>query len=52
MENRIAKIEEHIVTINHELGVVMGKTSIILWVVGATFLAVVGKIVYDILLGG
>lgn len=52
MEDRIASIEKSLRTVNHELGIVMGKTSIILWLTGGTFLAVAGKIVYDILSGG
>ena len=59
MEERIAKIEEHIVTINHELGVVMGKMGTVEKLVVGTFLsstgaflAVVGKVCYDILTGG
>ena len=50
MEKRIAKIEEHIVTINHELGIVIGQLDSMKWLIRGTFLAVVGKIVYDILI--
>jgi hypothetical protein len=45
-------IEKHIHTINHELGVVIGQLNMIKWVTGGTFFAVIGKMLYDILIGG
>ena len=52
MEDRIADIERHLRTINHELGEVIGEMNAIKWLTRGTFLAVAGKIVYDILIGG
>ena len=59
MEARITDIEKHIRVINHELGVLVGKMGIVEKLVIGTFLsstgaflAVVGKIGYDILTGG
>jgi hypothetical protein len=47
MEDRIADIEKHLRTINRELGEVIGEMTAIKWLTRGTFLAVLGKIVYD-----
>ena len=50
MEDRIADIEAHLRTINRELGEVIGEMNAIKWLTRGTFLAVLGKIVYDVLI--
>ena len=59
IEERVGKMEGHLLVINHELGVLCGQMGIVVkLVVGtllsstAALLAVVGKICYDILIGG
>ena len=52
MEDRIAEIEKHLRIIDRELGEVIGEMSAIKWLTRGTFLAVVGKIVHDVLIGG
>lgn len=50
-EKRLHNIEKHQITANRELGEVVGKVKIILWLMGGTFLVVVGHLFYDVFFG-
>lgn len=58
-QNRLEQVENHIIIFNSEMGDVrekvgrlIGQTSIILWLMGGTFLVVVGHLFYTVFFGG
>ena len=46
-QDRLEQVENHIITVNREMGEVLGRLGVLVWLIRGTLLVVVARWLYD-----
>lgn len=47
-QDRLGEVEKHVLVLNREMGEIIGKLSVLVWLIRGTLLVVIGRWLYDI----